>query len=93
MPLTAKVGKEPVFVKLRLENGEELLFGLDTGSPHFHSDLLKIVHHDLLAGLLEDTVNELQVQRVSLVIVLYFLIGEDDVEGDLVRLIDDRAMA
>ncbi len=31
--LTAKVGREPVFLKLRLETGEELQFMLDTGSP------------------------------------------------------------
>jgi hypothetical protein len=31
--LTAKVGEEPIFLKLRLETGEELLFMLDTGAP------------------------------------------------------------
>lgn len=33
IPLNTKVGKEPVFVNLRLEAGDELLFALDTGAP------------------------------------------------------------
>lgn len=33
MALTAKAGKEPIFLMLRLETGEELPFMLDTGSP------------------------------------------------------------
>ncbi len=55
--------------------------------------LFKIVNYNPFAGLFEDAVEEFDVQRVGLIIVLRFFVGKDDVERDLVGLIDDRAGA
>ena len=55
--------------------------------------LFEIVNHDLLADGFENFLHELDVTRVVLVIVLRFFVAEDDVEGDLVALVDDGAVA
>jgi hypothetical protein len=55
--------------------------------------LLEIVNDDFLADGLENFLDEFDVTRVILVIVLRFFVAEDDVEGDLVGLVDDGAVA
>ena len=59
----------------------------------FVSALLEIVNDDLLPDGLEDFLHELDVGGVILVVVLRFFVTEDDVEGDLVGLVDDGAIA
>lgn len=53
----------------------------------------KIVNEDFLAEGLEDFGNEFEVRRMVLIRVLGLLGLENDVEGDLIRLIHNRAMA
>ena len=55
--------------------------------------LFEIVNDDLLADGLENLFDELDVGGVILVIVLRFFVAEDDVEGDLVALVDNGAVA
>jgi hypothetical protein len=57
------------------------------------SGLLEIVDDDLFADLFENAFDELDMEGVDLIIVLSFLVGEEQVEGDLIRLIHDRSMA
>ena len=54
---------------------------------------LKIVHDDSLTSFLENGVDEFDVGGVGLVVVLGLFVGKGYVEGDLVGLIDDGAMA
>ena len=55
--------------------------------------LLEIVHHDFCANALEHFLNEIDVRRMHLVIVLRFLVREDQIESDLIGLIDHRSVA
>jgi hypothetical protein len=55
--------------------------------------LFKIVNYYLCAHAFEHLLDKLQVQRVDLISVLGFLIVENDIESDLIRLIHDRAIA
>src|SRR5688572_13195662 len=56
-------------------------------------ELFEIVDDAAFADLLEDLLDEFDVLGMDLVVVLGLLGGEDEVEGDLVGLVDDRAMA
>jgi hypothetical protein len=54
---------------------------------------LKIVNHHLLADLLENIFDKLNVLRMYLVLILSLLAGENGVERDLIGLIHHRPMA
>jgi len=56
-------------------------------------ELLKIIHHHFLARFLKDSFDKLNMHRMDLVIVLGFLVGKDQIQGDLVGLVYDRPMA
>ena len=53
----------------------------------------EVVNDYFFANSLEDFFDELDVQRMNLVVVLDFFVGKDNVEGDLVALIDDGSFA
>lgn len=55
--------------------------------------LSEVVDDHFFADSLEDFFDELKVQRMNLIVVLNFFVGEDDVEGDLVALIDNGSLA
>ena len=59
----------------------------------FVSPLLKIVNDDFFANRFEDFLDEFDVGGVVLVFILRFFVAEDDVEGDLVALVDNGALA
>jgi hypothetical protein len=82
---------EPVPLKVKVPLGQDFptLFPF----VFLQAALFKIVNQDPLASLLEDAIEEFDMQRVGLILVLRFLVGKDDVERDLVGLIDDRAGA
>ena len=53
----------------------------------------EVVNDDFLADAFEDFLDEIDVHRVDLVFVLGFLVGENNVQSDLVALVHDRAFA
>jgi hypothetical protein len=53
----------------------------------------EIVYHNALADALEHFLDELNVHRMGLVIVLSLFVRKQQVQGDLVSLIDNRPMA
>jgi hypothetical protein len=55
--------------------------------------LLEIVNGDLFADAFENLLNEINVQRMHLIIVLRLLGRENEIERDLIGLIHDGAMA
>ena len=55
--------------------------------------LLEVVNQRPLAVRLEGLFHELEMPRVHLVVVLLLLRLEDQIQGDLITLIDDVAMA
>ena len=66
---------------------------LDDGIGSFLPGLLEVVNDHLLSDRFEDFLDELQMQRVHLVIVLRLFAGEHDIERDLIRLVHHWAMA
>ena len=57
------------------------------------ADLLEVVNDGLLAAGLEDLFNKLQMERVNLVGLFRLLVGENEVQCDLVALVHDAALA
>ena len=55
--------------------------------------LFKVVDDAAIADFFEDLLDEFDVLRMDLVVVLGLLGGEDEVEGDLVGLVNDGAVA
>ncbi len=55
--------------------------------------LLKVVNDHFFADRFEDFLDELQVERVHLVIVLRLFAVEHNIERNLIGLVHDRAMA
>lgn len=53
----------------------------------FGGQSLEIVNHNLLNKHADAFLNELQVQRMHLIFVLCFLVCENQIEPDLIRLI------
>ena len=55
--------------------------------------LLKIVNHNFFTNAFENFFDEINVERVHLVIVLRLLAGENQIQRNLIGLIHHRAMA
>ena len=56
-------------------------------------DLFEVVNDDLFADLFEHLFDELDMQRMGLIIVLRFLVGKNQIKRYLVGLVDDGSMA
>ncbi len=56
-------------------------------------ELCKVENLHLFADAFEDCFDELNVQGVQLIIVLRFLVGKNQIKGDLIRLVDNRPVA
>ena len=53
----------------------------------------EVIDDYFFADSFEDFFDKLEVHGMNLVVILDFFVGEDDVEGDLVALIDDGSFA
>src|SRR5262245_23886262 len=65
----------------------------DSGQRIADFDLLEIVNHHSLTNALKNSLYEIHMHRMHLVIILSLLAWEHQVESDLISLVHDRTMA